>query len=172
MTTQLTKQRTVPKLGRYIIDTSRSSVAFKARHVFGLLTVPGTLSIRGGTVDVAEPIEQSGVNVDIDASSFHTGNEQRDTNVRSTGLLDTARYPTMTFASNHVTGDSTLEGTLTVRDVATVVSLTIQRIDVRPESFNVSATARVDRKEFGVNANRWIIGRFVDVSVELHCVRA
>ena len=77
---------TTPQAGRYRIDPSRSTVAFKTRHLFGIAPVRGTFTIAAGTVDVADPTAQSSIQVDIDTASFHTGNQQRDAAVRSSAL--------------------------------------------------------------------------------------
>ena len=66
-----------PEPGRYEIDTSCSAVTFRTRHLFGLAPVRGRFAIRAGTIDVAEPLADSGVHVHIDPASFRTGNGQR-----------------------------------------------------------------------------------------------
>lgn len=154
-----------PQLGRYKIDSG--SITFRTRHLFGLAPVRGTFAIRSGTVDVAEPIADSRVEVEIDAGSFHTGNGRRDASVRSARLLDTDRFPVMAFRAN-----GSLEGTLTVRDVTRPVALAVERTEVEPGSFTVVATTRVDRTAFGVTAYRGLAARHLDVRVEVTCLRS
>ena len=50
---------TTPQPGHYDIDPDRSRVTFATRHLFGLGRVKGGFAIRGGTVDVADPIAAS-----------------------------------------------------------------------------------------------------------------
>ena len=88
-----------PRPGRYEIDISSSTVTFRTRHLFGLAPVRGSFAIRAGTIDVGEPLARSSAFVQIDAASFRTGNGQRDDQVRSERLLDTERYPAITFRS-------------------------------------------------------------------------
>jgi polyisoprenoid-binding protein YceI len=159
-----------PGPGRYEIDTSCSAVAFRARHLFGLAPVRGSFAIRAGTIDVAEPLAGSSVSVQIDAASFRTGNGQRDDKVRSGRLLDVGRYPVITFGSEGTDGLA-VAGALTVRDVTMPVSLSIERSTVTPRSFNVLAAARIDRNEFGVTAYRGLAARYLDMTVEVRCVR-
>ncbi len=161
---------TTPHLGRYEIDAGRSAVTFRTRHLFGLAPVRGRLAIRGGRVDIAEPLAASAVHAEIDAASFRTGNPARDATVRSARLLDAGRYPVVTFTSERVDGQE-LTGTLTVRDVTRPVRLSIERSAVSPRSFTVRATTRIDRTEFGVTAYRGLAGRYLDLSVEVQCVR-
>lgn len=158
-------------MGGYEIDTGTSTVTFRIRHLFGLAVAHGTFAIRAGTVDVVEPADSSRVDVDIDTASFHTGNEQRDTNIRSARFLDADKYPTMTFTSGRLNG-STLDGSLTVAGVARPVRLTIEQLVVEPSSFTVRAKTRLDRTAFGVSALRGIVGRHLDVTLEIRCARA
>jgi len=182
---------TTPRLGRYQIDTGGSAVTFRTRHLFGLAPVRGTLAIRAGTIDVAEPLADSSVYAEIEAASFRTGNGQRDGAVRSARFLDASRHPLMTFRSEGIDhsvlclalGGTTplqppaaeqaprINGALTVRGVTRPVSLAVELGDVSPRSFTARATTRVDRTEFGVTAARGLAGRYLELSLEVRCVR-
>jgi polyisoprenoid-binding protein YceI len=170
MTTRQDHAVTTAHLGRYEIDAGRSTVTFRTRHLFGLAPVRGRLAIRGGTVDIAEPLAASAVYAEIDAASFRTRNPQRDASVRSARLLDAARYPVITFISDRV-DDTELAGLLTVRGVTRPVSLSIERYAASPRSFTVRATTRIDRTEFGVTPYPGLAGRYLDMSLEVQCVR-
>jgi polyisoprenoid-binding protein YceI len=160
----------IPRPGRYEIDISCSAVTFRTRHLFGLAPVRGSFAIRAGTIDVGEPLAGSSAFVQIDAASFRTGNGQRDDQVRSERLLDTDRYPVMTFRSEGVDGLA-LTGTLTVRTITMPVTLSIERTAARARWFDARASARIDRNEFGVTAYRGMAGRYLDLTIEVRCVR-
>ena len=170
MDTQREHPATTFRLGRYEIDTSRSAVTFRTRHLFGLAPVRGTFAIRTGTIDIAEPLADSSVYAEIETASFSTGNEQRDASVRSARFLDAEHHPVMTFRSGRIDGP-VLTGTLTVCGIARPVSVTVDLEDVSPRSFTARATTRIDRTEFGVTASRGLAGRHLDLSVEVRCVR-
>jgi polyisoprenoid-binding protein YceI len=159
-----------PPPGRYEIDTTRSAVTFRTRHMFGLAPVRGSFAIRAGTVDVAGPLTDPGIYAEIEAASFRTGNGQRDSNVRSARLLDAGQHPVITFRSERMDGQA-LTGTLTVRDVTRPVSLSIEQSAVSPGSFTARAATRIDRTVFGVTAYRGLAGRYLDMTVEVRCVR-
>ena len=161
---------TTPQLGRYEIDAGSSTVRFRTRHLFGLGPVRGSFAIRAGTVDVAEPLAASRVRAEIDAASFRTRNPARDAAVRSARFLDAGNHPVMTFASERTDG-STLTGTLTVRGVTRPVTLSIEQSEVTPGSFTARAAVRIDRTEFGVTALRGLAGRYLDLTLEVRCVR-
>jgi polyisoprenoid-binding protein YceI len=159
-----------PGLGHYEIDAQHSGVTFRTRHLFGLAPVRGKFSIRSGTVDVAEPLSASAVYVEVDASSFRTGNPQRDAVVRSARMLDPARHPVITFDADRIDG-TVLAGLLTVRGVSKPVRLTVEHTSVSPGSFLARGRVRIDRTEFGITAMRGLAGRYLDLSVEVQCAR-
>ena len=160
----------IPRPGRYEIDISSSTVTFRTRHLFGLAPVRGRFAIRAGTIDVGEPLAFSSAFVQIDAASFRTGNGQRDDQVRSERLLDTDRYPVITFRSDGMNGLA-LIGELTVRNVTVPVTLSIEQTAARARWFNARASVRIDRTEFGVTAYRGMAGRYLDMTIDVRCVR-
>ncbi len=171
MTTQPAETLTTPQLGRYEIDASGSTVRFRTRHLFGLAPVRGEFAIRTGTVDVTEPLADSRISVQLDAASFRTGNRQRDNNVRSARFLDTSRYPVMAFVAERVEGTA-VTGSLTVRDVTRPVRLSVEPSGVARREFSARVTTRIDRAEFGVTASRGLAGRYLDLTMEIRCVRS
>jgi polyisoprenoid-binding protein YceI len=168
-TTNDSDSAALPRLGRYAIDTDHSSITFKTRHFLGLLPVKGTFAIRSGTIEVAEPLAESSLRVEVDAAGFHTGNALRDTQVRSAKFLDTGRHPLITFVADRVE-TTMISGVLTVCGVAKPERLAVVRSEVFPETFTVRATTRVDRYDFGVTASRLMTGRHFDLTLEVTCV--
>jgi len=170
MATTQDHQAAIPRLGRYEIDPARSTLTFRTRHLFGLAPVRGTLAIRGGTVDIAEPLGDSAVHAEVEAASFRTGNPQRDASVLAQRVLDPEHHPVISFDSERP-GTRDIPGTLTVRGVTRAVRLQVTDVTLATGSFTVSATAHIDRTEFGVTAYRGLAGRYLDISVEVQCVR-
>jgi polyisoprenoid-binding protein YceI len=161
-----------PQLGHYDIDPDRSSVTFRTRHLFGLAPVHGTFALKAGTVDIAAPGVAVGIYAEIDAASFRTRNVMRDQRVRSAHFLDTDRYPGLTFSSGSVeAGSQAVDGALTVRGVTRPVRLSLTRVDAAGAGLSACGTARIDRTEFGITAARGLAGRYLDVTVEVQCVR-
>jgi polyisoprenoid-binding protein YceI len=172
MQTEPGQTAATPQLGHYDIDPSQSAVTFRTRHLFGLAPVHGTFAIKAGTVDIAEPVTASGINAEIETASFRTRSGQRDRSVLSSRFLDPGRYPVLTFRSGPVdAGSQVIAGTLTVRDVTRPARLSVTRCAVSPRSFSARATVRIDRTEFGITAARGLAGRYLDVTVEVQCVR-
>jgi polyisoprenoid-binding protein YceI len=166
---------TTPQPGHYDIDPDRSRVTFATRHLFGLGRINGSLAIRGGTADVAEPIAASAIYAEIETASFRTKSRQRDRSVLSPRFLDPAGHPVMTFRSDRIEAEGqqgqVLTGTLTVRGTTRPVTLTIARCEVSRGCFTARATARIDRTEFGITAARGLAARYLDLTVEVQCTR-
>ncbi len=165
-----TLELAAPQLGRYEIDAGASSVTFRTRHLFGLGGVTGTFAIRSGMVDVTEPLSDSSISVEIDAASIASGNPQRDASARSARLLDAEHHPVITFTCSAVEGPA-LAGTLTVRGVSRPVTLTVESCAVSQGSFTAHASTRVDRTEFGVTGYRGLAARYLQLTVDVRCVR-
>ncbi|WP_392970799.1 YceI family protein [Streptomyces sp. LN245] len=154
---------TAPKPGRYDIDALRSRISFTTKHMFGLGTVRGSFRLRGGTVSLAEPLTATRVDAVADAASFDTDNKNRDRQVLSKTLLDTATYPDIVFTSigagQDEAGAWTLQGLLTAHGVRAPVTFTVAKAEVDGEEITVEATATVDRYAHGVTKLKGMAAR-------------
>lgn len=153
---------TLPTTGTWVIDPSHSSVEFVVKHLV-VSKVRGRFTSFSGTVDVADPVERSTVEVSIDAASITTGDEQRDGHVRSDDFLNVESFPHLTFRStgaHHRSGDEwTIPGELTIRDVTKPVELVVEYLGVVTdpwgnEKAGFTATTEIDREAFGVTWNQ------------------
>lgn len=163
--------KATPQLGRYQIDPGGSTVTFRTRHLFGLAPVRGRFAVRAGTVNVSEPLAGSRVYAEIEVASFHTGNPVRDAQVRSARFLAADQYPVLVFSADGLDGQA-VAGELTARNVTRPVSLLAEVGAVSAQSFTARGTVRIDRYAFGVTAFRGLAGRYLDVTVEVRCVRS
>jgi len=107
MPTSVTTLR-APPAGRYIIDSSTSTVTFVTKHMFGVGKVRGRFAVVRGTVVVADRVEDSAADAEISASSFSTRNFLRDGQARSPLFLNAGRHPAISFRADGVQrhGDS------------------------------------------------------------------
>lgn len=161
---------TIPPAGRYVLDTARSTVTFRTRHMFGLAPVRGSFALDGGEVEVADPVGGSTARADISARSFTTGNPMRDRVVRSAQYLYAANHPVLRFSSGElVHGDGTwaLDGELTVRGTASRVRLEIEHCEHDGSALAARATTRIDRTEFAITGQRGMTGRYLDLVLEI-----
>ena len=152
--------------GTYTIDPVRSSVRFTGAHVFGLKPVDGIMTIRSGTVMVAAEPRRSTVSAEIEAASWKTDDARRDRDVKGKRFLDAAHHPVIGFRSTGIAQGADgwqVIGELSVRGGSCEVMLHLT--DAGPDRF--TASARVDRVAAGVASGRAIIGRYVDVTLEI-----
>ena len=93
--------RVIPVPGGYDIDGAHTSVEFIGRHLM-ITKVRGRFSDVSGRITIAEEPEESHVEVEIGAASLSTGNDDRDTHLRSADFFDVERFPTISFRSTAV----------------------------------------------------------------------
>ena len=164
------------------IDTSHTQTGFSVKH-FMLSTVRGDFDKTTGTavIDDAD-VTRSTVEVTIDVTTISTRDAKRDAHLKSPDFFDVAKYPTATFKSTKVekageglkvTGDLTMHG-VTKPVVLDVTTLTKEMKDPYGNWRRaVSATARLNRKDFGVSYGPdSVVSDLVNVSIEAELVKA
>ncbi|HTL68056.1 MAG TPA: YceI family protein [Lacunisphaera sp.] len=159
----------------YAIDPVHSSVGFSIRHFVS--QVPGFFTKVSGNITVdRDNLENSSVEATIDANSLDTRNERRDADVKGAGLLDTAKFPTMTFKSKSwkKTGEDTfaVTGDLTLHGVTKEVVLTTKLLGFAEgmrgkqlSGWDVATTLK--KSEFGV-VGPPMLGKVLGDDVEVH----
>src|SRR4051812_23006113 len=76
--------------GAWQLDPARSSVEFRVRHFYGLMTVKGEFADFAGTLDLgATPA----VDLTIQAASLDTKMAKRDEHLRSGDFFDVEKHP-------------------------------------------------------------------------------
>jgi polyisoprenoid-binding protein YceI len=155
----------------YKIDPVHSSIAFKVKHMM-VSDVRGTFDMFEGTINLdPKNVENSTVEVTIDATSISTKNEKRDGHLKSADFFDVEKYPTITFKSKKVTksGDNWVAvGDLTIHGVTKEVSLPFTLSGPmsagNASMLGVSASAEINRMDFGVSWNKTLDAGGVVVS--------
>lgn len=171
MTAAHTAPIEVPAAGTYRIDPQRSTVSYSGRHMFGMGAVHATFTIRSGELRIADPPTGSSVTVSIDADSFKSNSPRRDKDVRSAGLLDAATYPDITFTADtprESSGGWVLPGAVTAHGKTVPVELTIDRATREGTGMRIHARAdHLDRLAFGVVKGRGMVGRYLDLDLDV-----
>lgn len=169
------------------IDPEHSHVGFKVRHLM-ISNVKGEFAKYQGTVEIDDQdITRSRVNVTIDTASIDTGVAKRDDHLRSPDFFDVATHPTMTFVSKKVAkvgeGQLKVTGDLTIRGVTKEATLAVENLSgpVKDPWGNfrrgASATAKINRKEFGLAWNKALeaggvaVGDEVTITLEVEMIR-
>jgi polyisoprenoid-binding protein YceI len=169
------------------VDPTHSHVEFAVRHLM-ISTVKGRFADVSGALigDETDP-EHASIELTIPIAGIDTRESQRDAHLRSADFFDSEHHPAITFRSTKIVragGDRfTVTGDLTIRGVSKAITLTVDtggrvRDPWGGERVGYSATARINRKDFGLNWNQALetggvlVGDQVTVSVELELVRA
>lgn len=153
--------------GTWAIDPSHTEVGFVARHLM-VSKVRGNFADVSGTVEVAEDITKSVVDVTAQIASVTTGSPDRDGHLKSADFFDAENFPVMTFRSTAFDGE-TLTGDLTIKDVTKPVTFDVEFGGVGQDPYGntkagFEATTTVNRKDWGLTWNAAVEGGGVLVS--------
>jgi polyisoprenoid-binding protein YceI len=162
----------------YNIDPAHTTIGFKVKHLM-ISNVKGVFEKFKGTVNIDEKdITRSKVDVSIDMASVNTNITKRDDHLRSPDFFDVTRFPTMTFVSTRVekAGADALKvtGDLTIKGVTRKVILNVEGPtgEIKSPQGDVkrgaSATATVNRQDFGVSWSKRLDGGGVVVADDVH----
>ncbi|HEX6076813.1 MAG TPA: YceI family protein [Micromonosporaceae bacterium] len=166
----------LPPAGPWTIDPMHSKILVTARHI-GLASVRGWLRDLSGTIHVADPIERSTVDVEIQAESVDTGIKMRDDHLRSTDFLDVANYPVIRYRGTGVTpqGDDQwlVTGELTITSITRPVPLQVTYLGLGPDPWGgtrmgLRATAELYRDDFAMRYNDLVRAGIAIVGTKLY----
>jgi polyisoprenoid-binding protein YceI len=168
------------------IDPSHSLIEFSVKHMM-ITKVRGQFTSFDGAVTVdPTSLPASKVEGSIDVASIDTGEEQRDNHLRSADFFDVENYPQMTFRSTRIEamgGDEyKVYGDMTIKDVRREVVFEVSNEGQGQDPWGgqrwgISATARLNRKDFGLTWNvaletgGWLVGDEVKITIELQLVQ-
>jgi polyisoprenoid-binding protein YceI len=169
--------------GTWTIDPGHSDVAFTVRHMM-VSKVRGHFTRFEGELLLASDPVDSAVTASIDLRSIDTNNPQRDDDLRSANFLEIQTHPTMTYRSTNirhsedgfdVDGDLSLHGVTRRVPLALVVN-GFTRDPYGGTRAGFSATAEIDRKDFGITTNipmdggGVVIGDTIQIYIEIEAI--
>lgn len=183
----------VPDLavGVWDIDPAHSEITFTIRHL--MTTVRGSFTDFSGQIDVAEDPFASRANAEIAVASIDTRKEERDAHIRSHEIMDTERYPTMSFTTTGVSPARrgahapqprlNVDGLLTIRGVTNPVRLLTEFYGVGVDQYGgtragFTATTTINREDYGIAFNiplqgeQVLLGGRIDIALEIQAVHA
>lgn len=164
----------------YQIDPVHTSLVFRVKHmdtafVYGMFRdIKGTV-----VVDEANPARSS-INIEVDANSVFTANEQRDNHLRSPDFFNTRQFPTITFRSTEVrrvnANTVQVRGNLTIRGITrpitTNVTLTGKGKNPRGQDIiGFETTFNIRRSEFGIRYGLPGLGDDVRIMLSVEAIR-
>jgi polyisoprenoid-binding protein YceI len=175
-----------PTITEWDVDQAHSHAQFGVRHMM-VSTVRGTFDKLSGTVSIDEnDPTRSKIDIQIDANTVNTREPKRDAHLRSADFFDVEKHPTITFKSTaieragqgayRVTGDLSMHGITKSVTLAVEGPTAEQKTPWGTITRGLSATGKVNRKDWGLNWNAAIeaggvlVGEDVQITFEAELV--
>ena len=169
------------------LDPAHSVAEFKVKHMM-ISNVKGQFAKVTGTLTLDESnLPNSRIEASIEASSIATRDEQRDTHLKSADFFHVEKFPTLSFQSTRITpvrdGELTVEGDLTIRGVTRKVVFAVEGPTPPAKDpwgntrIAVSATTKINRKDFGLTWNAALetggilVGEEVTITLDLQFIK-
>jgi polyisoprenoid-binding protein YceI len=146
-------------------STARFTVKDKA-----VLTVHGTLPITSGSIDLTVDQRVESATVELDASRIDTANTRRDHDLAKPRFLDTTAHPTVVVSAQSTSTRPDgwgLVATLAARQANAPLDLDASLAGDDGEAVRVHVTGRFDRQPLGIRVPSLVIGRYLDLDVDL-----
>lgn len=148
--------------GAYVLDPTHTRIGFVARHAMVTKVRGSFTEFEGrGHFDADDPTNSS-FELNIEAKSIDTRNEDRDAHLRTNDFLAMDEYPEITFRSTEIerVGENqfAVTGDLTIKDVTKPVTLDFEYTGTAVDPFGnrrlgLEGGTTINRKDWGVNWN-------------------
>jgi polyisoprenoid-binding protein YceI len=170
------------------VDPAHSAAEFKVKHMM-ISNVKGKFSGISGVLKLNESDSaDSLVEATIPVATLTTGDEQRDGHLKSADFFDAEKFPTFTFKSTHVhrhaPGEHKVTGELTLHGVTRPVVFEVEGPSEPGKDpwgntrIGLSATAKINRKDFGLSWNAALetggvlVGEDVTITLDIQFIKA
>jgi polyisoprenoid-binding protein YceI len=170
------------------IDPAHSTAEFKVKHLM-IANVKGQFSKVSGALFLDESdLANSRVEASIEAASIYTRDEQRDAHLKSADFFDVEKFPTLHFKSSSISvvrdGELAVEGDLTIHGVSHKGRFAVEGPTPPTKDpwgntrVAVSATTKINRKDFGLTWNAALetggimVGEEVTITLDVEFVKA
>jgi polyisoprenoid-binding protein YceI len=176
MTTLETLLNDPDAAGVWNLVPDKSTIAFKIKNMWGLLSVRGRFTEFSGDGQLTAKGAVFG-RVDVRVASLHTGIGRRDRHLLSADFFDAERFPEISVAVTGLqptTGNAAdLRAAFTIKGSTAEVPLPVTITELGDGSIRVCGETNVDRFQFGVDWDkRGMIAAAATVTAEAIFVRA
>ncbi len=188
LATPQTKTANTTATTTWNIDPAHSVAEFKVKHMM-ISNVKGQFAKITGRLTLDESdLADSHIEALIEASSIETRDAQRDAHLKSADFLDVEKFPTLPFKSTRISlvrdGELAVEGDLTIRGVTRKVLFSVEGPTPPMKDpwgntrVAVSATTKINRKDFGLTWNAALetggilVGDEVTITLDVEFVKA
>lgn len=168
------------------LDAAHSKIKFTTKYLV-ISDVDGEFKKLDGTFTSAKSDwSDLNANLSADVNSITTGNDMRDSHLKSDDFFNAEKYPSISFKSKSVKniGGSKLilSGILTIRDVSKQVDIPVVYNGTVKDPFGntkagFKATGKISRKEFNLKYNNAaatgeaVVGDVVEFTIDLVLIK-
>jgi polyisoprenoid-binding protein YceI len=169
------------------LDPAHSVAEFKVKHMM-ISNVKGSFSGLSGTLQLDETdYTRSKIEASIPVASLSTGDAQRDGHLKSADFFDAEKFPAITFKSTNIDSkggaDYAVTGNLTIHGITKSVTFAVEDVSEPSKDpwgnhrIGLSATTKINRKDFGLTWNSpletggVLVGEEVHISLEIQFIK-
>jgi len=170
------------------LDAAHSTAEFKVKHMM-ISNVKGNFSGLSGTLQLDETdYTHSTAEAAVPVATLSTGDAQRDGHLKSADFFDAEKFPAFTFKTTNIDSkggaDYAVTGDLTLHGVTKPVTFAVEDVSEPSKDpwgnqrIGLSATAKINRKDFGLTWNATLeaggvlVGEDVTISLEVQFIKA
>ncbi len=176
-----------PATTTWNIDPAHSAAEFKVKHMM-IANVKGSFSgLSGALTEHTVDSTLSSVAASVPVVTLSTGDPQRDGHLKSADFFDSEKFPTLDFKSTKVVrkGEAEYEvsGDLTIHGVTKPVTFAVEGPSAPGKDpwgntrIGLSATAKINRKDFGLAWNApletggFLVGEEVAITLDVQFIK-
>jgi polyisoprenoid-binding protein YceI len=170
------------------IDPAHSSAEFKVKHMM-ISNVKGSFSgLSGALTEHTLDSTLSSVAASVPVETITTGDPKRDGHLKSADFFDSEKFPTLDFKSTKVVrkgeGEYEVSGDLTIHGVTKPVTFAVEGPSAPGKDpwgntrIGLSATAKINRKDFGLGWNApletggFLVGEEISIALDVQFIKA
>ncbi len=183
-----------PGVTTFTFEPGHTAVEFKARHMMVSWVRGHIKNVRGSLKFDPDRPAEARTEAEMDVADLWTGVKERDDHLKSADFFDAARFPKIFFKSTSVecvgADQYRVHGDLTLRGVTRSVTLEVRYLGQWETPWweggvnrgpriraGFEATARIDRKDFGVNWNDsldrggLVVSDAIDLTIDVEAIQ-
>jgi polyisoprenoid-binding protein YceI len=164
----------------YTVDPRHTFPSFEISHL-GFSTQRGRFNQTTGKITIDPKAAVGDINISIETNSISTGLPELEEHLRSKDFLDAARFPQITFISDHLTFNKDklvgADGKLTLHGVTKTVHLAIDHfycglnMIAMKNVCGANATTTIKRTEFGIDKYAPVLADNVDIEIQIEAIK-
>ncbi|MGA3080555.1 MAG: YceI family protein [Terracidiphilus sp.] len=175
-------------LAPWKLDPAHSAAEFKVKHMM-ISNVKGKFHGLSGVLSLDEAdLTRSSVEASVAVASLNTGDAQRDGHLKSADFFEADKFPAMTFKSKKIEslgkGAYNVAGDLTIHGVTKAMTFAVEDVSKPSKDpwgnlrIGLSATAKINRKDFGLTWNAALetggvlVGDEIAITLDVQFIKA